>query len=484
MNIAANVRRNSFFALLTHFIRLFANFFVFVGIARFYGPVEFGQFTSAHTLAGIFLLFADYGFDTLLIREIAHGRSDPEQALQSLFSIKVLFAAIATMVMTIFASVVSLSAATRILAYAFCLYVMVSAVLNFFFFAFRARQELDKEAKTSFVMNSLLLVGVLFVGMSRMPLIFIAIGFILTRTVGIILSTRKLFFKPKWIRFDFARINKEDLRRINIYGLYGILGTILFSIDTVLLSILGSDYQVGLYQSVTKVSSLALLASDIMVYSTLPALVQMHQSDLQGSKVLARYIHRTLFYVGILVSFFMIVFPASVISLVYGLKEYSSAVPIMRMFGCVILVRYCSEAAGMILTSSDRQLQRLAVVAVATTVNLALNLLLIPKYGMGAAAIVALVTNVIVGAGYLYVSRAVELFWSIDPIGYVPMVVALVLGFIFWRWNVVNSWVSVGLSAAIIVASILFCGFTRLERRKIFMVKSVGDFLGSGGRWG
>ncbi|HMD13849.1 MAG TPA: oligosaccharide flippase family protein, partial [Bacteroidota bacterium] len=130
MSHIARIKKNSFFALLTHFIRLFANFFVFVGIARLYGPVEFGQFTAAHTLSGIFLLLADYGFDSLLVTEIAHHKDDAHQIIQKLFSMKMIFAVFATVLMIAVASFENVSHVTKMLMYFFSLYVLFSAVIN------------------------------------------------------------------------------------------------------------------------------------------------------------------------------------------------------------------------------------------------------------------------------------------------------------------------------------------------------------------
>ena len=49
MNLAQRIGSNSFFSILTQFIRLLANAVLFIGIARVYGVEAFGQFTTAHT---------------------------------------------------------------------------------------------------------------------------------------------------------------------------------------------------------------------------------------------------------------------------------------------------------------------------------------------------------------------------------------------------------------------------------------------------
>src|SRR6266852_2655435 len=99
---AFRIKRNSLFVLLSQLIRLFTNALLFVGVARFYGPIGFGQFTAAHTLSTIFLLLSEYGFDTLLVTEIAHDRERAPQIVGTYFSVKVILAVVSTLLMIVF----------------------------------------------------------------------------------------------------------------------------------------------------------------------------------------------------------------------------------------------------------------------------------------------------------------------------------------------------------------------------------------------
>jgi O-antigen/teichoic acid export membrane protein len=458
------IKKNSFFALLTHFIRLFANFFVFIGIARLYGPEEFGQFTAAHTLSTIFVLLADFGFDTLLVVEIARNKERVQQTINSYFSVKILLSLLATVLMIIVVSFETVSDTTRTLMYLFSLYVLFSSFINFFFYLFRGHEEFHQETKISFIMNSLLLVIVIGLSILHVSLFIIAAAFIGTRLFGIAIAVKNAKGKFNWQEFRFSIVNKEEFLRINIYGLYGIFGTVLFTLDTVLLSFLTNDLQVGLYQSVIKLASLGLLSSDILVYSILPTLTKYYSNDYSQWLKLTQYSHRTLMFVGTFISFFMIVFPADIITLVYGANRYDAAVPILRIFGCVIGIRYFSEAGGLILTSSHNQLKRLAVVILATFFNLLANIFIIPRYGIHGAAIISVLTNIFLGIGYLCFEQTFRKIWLLSITQYVPIIIAVLLGFLFWDGRLVKVWISLPLSVFAILMAILFIGFNKVER--------------------
>src|SRR3990170_4014485 len=125
MTEASRIRNNSVFSFLSISSRLVANVVVFWIIARVYGPELFGQFTFAQTLATIFILFADFGFDILLTNEIARDRDKAKALFQQFFSLKLIFSLVGllaiTLVLVLFkSSVTSLAIAfvvTRLLGF-------------------------------------------------------------------------------------------------------------------------------------------------------------------------------------------------------------------------------------------------------------------------------------------------------------------------------------------------------------------------------
>jgi len=109
MTEASRIRNNSVFSFLSISSRLVANVVVFWIIARVYGPELFGQFTFAQTLATIFILFADFGFDILLTNEIARDRDKAKALFQQFFSLKLIFSLVALIGMWVFALVNEIS---------------------------------------------------------------------------------------------------------------------------------------------------------------------------------------------------------------------------------------------------------------------------------------------------------------------------------------------------------------------------------------
>src|SRR5260221_11187940 len=167
------IRENSFFALLSHLIRLSANFVLFVGIARYCGPDILGQFTTALTVATIFLLLADFGFDILLSSEVARARDRAPALLQAYLPAKRMFAILASLLMAAALNLEHVSPSTKTLIYIFCPYVFFGALLNFFLAFFKGCEQLQHETKITFVTNLLLLGASLLVGILHYDFLWI-----------------------------------------------------------------------------------------------------------------------------------------------------------------------------------------------------------------------------------------------------------------------------------------------------------------------
>ena len=125
--------RNGFYSLLSSVIRLGANAVLFVMVARFYGPVQFGQFTTAHTLAVVFTLFADFGFDLLLTTEIGRDRQSVSYITPRMLGLKIVLTLVASLLMCAYPLVQTFSRETQVLIYIFSMYLFFSALQNFAF---------------------------------------------------------------------------------------------------------------------------------------------------------------------------------------------------------------------------------------------------------------------------------------------------------------------------------------------------------------
>jgi len=466
----ARIKKNAVFAFLSRLIRLLTNFLLFIGIARLYGLEAFGQFTTAHTLATIFLLLADFGFDSLLPTEIARQRERAAELAQRYFSLKVIFAAGACVGMIALPFWQHLSPTTRTLVEIFSLYVVLASFNNFFFALFKGFEEFHHETKISFATNLSLLVLLIVLGVLHAPLYVLAFGFVGTRVIGVVLGSRTAtrLTKSRVMLFNFDGW-KEIWRRVVVFGLHFVFGALFFQLDTVLLAFWRGDHDVGIYQSAFKIATLGLIVPDIAIRTMMPVLSRLHGESGDRWISLGRLLNKTLFLIGLPVSMILFVYAEQLIHLVYGTGGFSEAIPILRLFAATVFVRFSVEAYALMLTTSRRQTILMFVVIAGTVVNYVLNFFIIPTYGPMGAAYVSLTTNILVGAGYVIASRHSFVQWTCDPRNLVSLVITGILALVMWNFRTVPLWYTCPIVIGLYALVFYYIGYTREEWKMVFV---------------
>ncbi|MBA4317050.1 MAG: hypothetical protein C0412_01485 [Flavobacterium sp.] len=396
------LKRNTLFSLMSSLIRLFSNAILFILVAHYYGPEVFGQFTTAHSFAIIFTLFADFGFDFLLTNEIANQNVSTKFLLPRMLGIKVILSIIATLSMCCIPFFYEMTEGTRNLTYIFSLYLFFSTLLNFMFALFKGHEELRHEYVITLTLNSFLLGMLILFGVLGVSVYIIGGFFVLSRLLGLLFALQRsrrfnLSLKPI---FDLHWY-KATWKKISIFGIYFIFGNLFFLLDTILISIIKGDYEVGIYQSVFRLIAITLVIPEIAVNVTLPSLTKFYLSDKNKWNQLGLVINKTLYYIGLLLGFILFFWANFIIDTIYGIEKFLDSVLILQLFGVVIFIRYTVELPALMLTTSQQQYIRMLLVIGATMLNLLLNLVAIPNLGIIGAAFVSIITNLIVGIGYI-----------------------------------------------------------------------------------
>ncbi|MBI4809968.1 MAG: flippase [Ignavibacteriales bacterium] len=386
--------------------RMFSNMLLFIGIARFYGPEGFGQFTIAHTYLTLFYIVADFGFDLLLTTEVARSRDRSVEFVRRFLPIKMIFALGSIAVMSIIAIVSHFSEATKTLMFFLSISIVGNALTSFFFSLFKGHEQLYEETRTTFFQNLFLLCSIAILGLLHVQLIYIAVAFVLSRMLGVFLIFPRL---RKIVVLDSIKMTfsgwQSTFKKGLPFGIHLLFGTLFFQLDTLLLAYWLGDRAVGQYQAVMKLIVLILVVPEVLINALLPVLVRLHSEDKVRWLQMNKLLEKTLLFIGFPFAIILFVYADQIITIVYGSNGYSESIPVMRIFALILLVRYSVETFALMLTTSHRQTERMTIVIGVTVLNFILNAYAIPQFGIVGAAIVSLITNLTAGTLYLFIAK-------------------------------------------------------------------------------
>lgn len=428
------IGKNTFYTIITISFRLVANVLLFWLLARYYGPELFGQFTFAHTLSTIFIVFADFGLDIILTTKLAADKSNDSKIFEKLLGLKIIFLVLSTSLMILTSTFFDISNDTTKLVLIFGLYLIFTSSNNFFAGVFKGNEKFILEARVSIISNSILILSTILLLVFNRSIIEIAFAFTLSRIIGTIYSILNLYKTDYKLTFKLDPTGFELLGgKVLIFGLHLIFSFLFFQIDTLLLAKLKGTYSVGIYQSVFKLVMLPLVIPDILINSLLPTLSRYFIENKEEWISLGSLMGKILFILALPFSSIMIFYSESIIQLAYGLNAYSDAVNVLKVFGIIVFIRFMLEPFALMLTTSNRQTIRLITVFIATILSISFNYIIIPKYDVLGASFVSLAINLFVGVVYFISIKENFKFWLFKIRQIFAITIVFSIGYIFYQ---------------------------------------------------
>ncbi|HLA99995.1 MAG TPA: flippase [Bacteroidota bacterium] len=478
----SSVRRNTVYSFLSSSIRLVSNLLMFVGIARFYDVKTFGQFTTAHTFLMVFFLFADFGFDMLVTTGIARERDRSAVYIRRYLPMKIIFSLSSFLCMALIALVSDFSRETKLFMIILSSGIVANAVSSFCYAVFKGYEDLSQEFRVSLVQNSVLLCCLVLLGFLGVPAMYVALAFVGSRVIGALMIAPKLFSIQKLRSVDFRSSGWLSIIRDGIpFGVHLIFGTLFFQMDTILLSYFRGDESVGIYQAAMRLVYGIFIIPDVLSNAFIPMLSRLHSENHSEWTRVGKVLQKTLMFSSLPLGIIFYLYADQLIPLIYGSRAFTEAIPLMRIFAFIIVLRFSVETYAMILTVSRVQEWRMRIVIFLTVFNLTLNIFAIPRYGVTGAAFVSLATNFV--AGILYVAaahiRAFRFSYAIEARPILAIATVILSAGFLGALGVHSMFI--GIPAILLVSLIVYylVGYSREERKLIFSMPSGVSISGS-----
>lgn len=468
---SSRLHRNSFFSFLSSSVRMGGSMLLFVGIARLYGTEAFGRFTAAHVYLTLFLPLADFGLDLLLASEIARDRFQAVSLFRRLISVKLITGSVATLAMCSIAFVSGMSAGTTVMTILLSVSVLGTTLSTFFYAVCRGFEELHHEMRVTAIQQAVMLVALIGLGISGVPIIWVAAAFVASRLLGLVLIARTVRhrFGVHLGHVSFQHWKGSFVQSLP-FGMNLLFGALYFQLDTLLIASWLGDHSAGIYQSAMKLVVVVLAVPDVITSALLPVFSRLYVEDRSRWETVVRVSSKTLLYLCLPFVLLFVVYPGVVLSVVYGAREFDQAIPVLETLGVVLLVRFAVEIYGLVLTTTRNQTTRMWIVFAAAILNCGLNIYAIPRYGVLGAAWVSLICNIFVGLSYGLAAGMVG--FGLKSLLESRVLVALTLTGVVavGLWYLGGNAAITGIAIVLLGVPILLysLGYTREERKMVF----------------
>jgi len=384
--------------------------------ARYLGAAGFGTLSFALAFTGIFAVIGDLGLSALTVREVARDKSLASKYVANVALMKIILAAVTFGLIALTINLMGYPEETIRVVYLLGLSVVFTAFTQMFYAIFQAFERMEYNAIGQMLNAALVLGGVILaiqrgftvIGFASLYVVAgaITLGYCFA-AMKLRLSNRASASTAKVMELDWS-FWKPTIKEALPFGLSTIFITVFYWISSVMLSSMKGDAVVGWYNAAYRMVLVLLFIPGAWSNAIFPVMSKFYLTSMDALRFSFERSFKYLTILGIPIGVGTTLLAGRFILGIFG-AEYANSIVALQILVWSTVFIFMSASFGNLFYSLNRQIIVTKIVGVCCAVNVVLNLILIPGYGLIGASIVTVFTE--------FLSLALSLIWG-RRIGY------------------------------------------------------------------
>ncbi|MBT4118122.1 MAG: oligosaccharide flippase family protein [Rhodospirillaceae bacterium] len=372
------------------FIALFLGVITHAFWARAIGPEQYGILGFAVSIVSYFGLAGTLGTDIWGTRNVARNAGDVAITTGHVISLRLTLSAAVALALGLMLAIWRPAQLVMIVIVIQFASVFIAAfTLDF---AFQGLERMSGIAKRQVVTAVLALAGISATALFEPGVILAATifqGAALIAAIVMLIDFFRLGGVPK-IRIDWARW-RSILATSAPIAVTGVVAAVYYSIDIVMLGFFRSQAEVGLYVAAGKILMVGMTAATILGAVFFPVLSRLITDQAARRKASAHHAEVMIFFGGLIALGGYLLAP-EILYIVFG-ASYAGADQALRILMANLVLAHIVAIYQMQLLAWNMQKQQMNIVIAGAILNVGLNIWLIPKFGIEAAASTTLISS-------------------------------------------------------------------------------------------
>ena len=368
------------------------SFFIGVWVVRYLGPENYGVLSYALAFAGIFSFIAGLGVDNILNRELVKFPEKRDELMGTAFRLKLIggFIAFAITVISVFIINPSTLIKFLVMVYSF---TFIFQSLNIVSTFFQSRVEAKKNVRAQVLSSSLTSILKIIMILSGLGVIWIMIAYTLDSLWLVIILL--ISYRRSSLKFRKWKFSGETARQILSSSWLMMLTTasvlVYMKIDQVIIRQLLDERAVGLYSAAIKLSEIWYFIPGIICVSLFPAIINSKKTnqELYYSRLKRLYI--LVLVLSLIIAIIVSALAKPIIYLLFGV-DYLESISVLRIYAWSTIGFFLGMVSSYYLLAENYMKIYFFSSFFVAVLNIVLNVLLIPKFGINGAAIATVVS--------------------------------------------------------------------------------------------
>jgi O-antigen/teichoic acid export membrane protein len=398
MNAIKNFLKNASLLIISQTIAMALGFSYMMYMARYIGVKGFGEISFALTFASFLGILIDFGLSSIVTRDVARDKSIAGSYIGNIIIFKLVFLFTSVFLIVILSKFAHYNIHSNYIIFLVTLSVMLASISLSFSSIFQAIQRMEYLFIANILNSVVMFVGVITVAEQNWGIEGIGYLYLLAAIFGVIINY--LIYVKNFKKFDFY-LNYDLLRKLldASYPLFisGLIYAFSLKLDVVMLLMLKGDLAVGYYSGAYKIIELLMFIPAIVGTAILPILSNLYTTSQKSIIKYYKYSFECLLIIGLPLTFGIYSVAERIIYLIYGDEFHLSIIALQILIWAIPFI-YLSLIINIFLISINKQNIILKFNLFSVTVNIILNLILIPRFGFIGASFCAVITSIILFA--------------------------------------------------------------------------------------
>ena len=383
---------NTSWLFFERFIRLSISFIVSIFVVRYLGPKEFGLYSYVLSFAMLFASFSSLGLESISTRETIKHPELRDEINGTVFFIRLAGGIIAIIVIGVTLAIMHEETYTSILILIFSgsfIFQSFTAIEYFFrgmvkakynAFALSASVILSSALKILFILQKASLIY--FVIASAAEYVFLAAGLVIVYR-----QNNLSVFSWKYSK----ELAKSLLKDSWPLALSGIVVMIYMRIDQVIIRNMMNDEAVGYYAAAVRLCEAWYFIPVTLCNAIFPAIVNAKNVGLEFYNSRMQKLYDLLTWMAIAIAVPVTIFSSLIIQLLFG-TDYMPASPVLTIYIWAGVSVFLGVASSQYLVNENLTKLSFFRASVGMVLNVVLNFIFIPLYGIIGSAIATLIS--------------------------------------------------------------------------------------------
>ncbi len=450
MSLTRRIAKNTIALSGAHIIGRVLSFSLVMVVARHYKTELFGQYTFSLSFVELFMVLASLGLEKVLTRDIARNPELGGKYLSDAMLLKLIYVFITISLMLLVLTFLGYSENVKLITLIFALRSVFDSFTGLFTSVFKGHQKMEYIPPLNIGgILIVLILGFTFIHLEY-DIVYVVCAFAFSSVIkfvyGFIVIYRK-FYKPVF------KFNLSDIillaKRAMPFGVGSVFVRIFSRIDTIMLSKLTTMTVVGYYNASYNLVIVLLFLPGAFNEAIYPVMSRFYTRSKLDFHKITEYSLKYSMIIGIPSATGIFILSPYIIQLFYGDTYGHQSVMALQILIWTLAGSFGTYIFTTTLNSANKEKHVTFIVIGCSTVNIILNIILIPKWSLYGASIATVITEAVFFVSSYLTAR--RLVFKIKLIRYIvkPSFASIVMYMAMYYLKSVHMIVSIVVGAVV-----------------------------------